>query len=182
MSKVIPDIDAAHRKWIEEQRVFFVASAPLSAEGHVNLSPRGGDCLRVLGPHEIMFRDLIGSGAETTAHLRENGRIVVMFCAFKGPPRILRCHGIGQTILPSDPQFADFNSRFEESSRGVRAFIHIDVKRISTSCGYGVPLYDYKEERPILDNYYNKQSAEELLQFQKDKNQTSIDGLAAFDL
>ena len=129
-----------------------------------------------------MFRDLIGSGAETAAHMRENGRILVMFCSFEGPPRIMRCHGTGSIILPEDPKFAEYDAYFESANKGTRSFVHIDVHRISASCGFGVPLYDYVGERPVLDDYYKVRTPEKLREFMKEKNRRSIDGLPAFDL
>ncbi|HSI85891.1 MAG TPA: pyridoxamine 5'-phosphate oxidase family protein, partial [Candidatus Methylacidiphilales bacterium] len=122
MGKVLPDISPELAEWIAAQKVFFVGSSPLSAEGHVNCSPKGGDCLRVLGPLEVVYQDYTGSGAETAAHLRENGRIVVMFCAFEGPPRIVRLHGRGRYIDARDPQFGEMAARFPPNP-GTRGFV-----------------------------------------------------------
>src|SRR5262245_21635577 len=114
MGKQLEVIDGKLAAWIAKQTLFFVATAPLSATGHVNLSPKGGDAFRVLGPKEVAYQDLTGSGAETAAHLRENGRIVIMFCAFEGPPRILRLHGRGTIVLPGDSRFATLCKLFPE--------------------------------------------------------------------
>src|ERR1700755_2769721 len=130
-------IDEELAAWLLEQHIFFVATAPLDAEGHVNCSPKGGDCFRILGEHAVAYADYTGSGAETAAHLRENGRIVVMFCAFDGPPKIVRLHGYGTGIAADHPRFAEFAKLFP-AHPGTRAFIHVAVRRVSDSCGYSV--------------------------------------------
>jgi hypothetical protein len=137
------------RDWVARQPMFFVGSAPLAADGHVNLSPKGpGGSLRILGDHRVAYLDISGSGSETIAHLRENGRIVVMLCAFEGPPRIVRFHGRGEAILPADPRFdallaeADFEDASLPEAR--RSIIVVDVTRVSDSCGYGVPLMTFE--------------------------------------
>src|SRR4051794_37232389 len=149
MARTYDEIDDHMRAWIARQPMFFVGSAPLAADGHVNVSPKGpGGTFRVLGPRRVAYLDVVGSGVETIAHLRENGRIVVMFCAFEGPPRIVRLHGRG-TVLPLGD--ASLNGvRFEANapSAAERSVIVVDVDRIADSCGYGVPLMAYEGERP----------------------------------
>jgi Pyridoxamine 5'-phosphate oxidase len=145
MARTYEQIDEHMREWIARQPMFFVASAPLAADGHVNVSPKGpGGSLRVLGPDRVAYLDLVGSGAETIAHLRENGRIVVMFCAFDGPPRIVRLHGHGEVVLPGDPRYEPLlaEAAFEEPTvpEARRAIVLVEVARIGSSCGYGVPL------------------------------------------
>ena len=154
MGKIYERIDERLADWIGEQQLFFVATAPGGATGHVNVSPKGPrETFAVLGPLEVAYLDLIGSGIETVAHLRENGRIVVMFCAFAGPPRILRLHGRGEVVAPDDARFetlaqATGIDRIEGGREGSRTVVRIDVERIADSCGYGVPLMSYEGERP----------------------------------
>src|SRR3954466_4539719 len=148
MGKVFDEIDEKLAAGIGRQRMFFVGTAPSGADGHVNVSPKGPiESLRILDPHTVAYLDVIGSGAETIAHLRENGRIVVMLCAFEGPPRILRLHGRGEVLEPGDPRFEDLiapcgvdDPALPESRRAV---IVGDVDRVADSCGYGVPLLSY---------------------------------------
>jgi len=180
MSKTIENITGDLADWMVQQPVFFVATAPLSSTGHVNVSPKGGDSFRVLGPTEVVYQDYTGSGAETTAHLRENGRIVIMFCAFEGPPRIARLHGKGTVIGQGDERFAEMASRFPAHA-GTRAFIHVTVTRVSTSCGYAVPFFDFREHRDQLDRWTNTKSPEEISAYRAAKNSRSIDGLPAFE-
>src|SRR5688572_2205470 len=139
MGKVYERIDAALDEFIRAQQMFFVATAPLSAGGHINLSPKGLDTLRVLGPHTLAYLDYVGSGAETIAHLRENGRIVVMLCTFQGPPRIVRFHGQGAVLEPHEREFSQLRNLFPPEPVA-RAIIRISITRIADSCGYGVPL------------------------------------------
>src|SRR4051795_10480843 len=148
MGKVFDAIDDRLAAWIGRQRMFFVGTAPSGSGGHVNISPKGPiESLRVLGPHEGAYQDVIGSGAETIAHLRENGRIVVMLCAFEGPPRIVRLHGRGEVVLPADARFGPLlaEAAFEETTvpEARRAIVLVEVTRIASSCGYGVPLMDH---------------------------------------
>jgi Pyridoxamine 5'-phosphate oxidase len=191
VAKQFDEIDDAMRRWIGRQRMFFVATAPLSAGGHVNVSPKGPiGTLRVLGPRRVAYLDYSGSGAETVAHLRENGRIVVMLCAFEGPPKIVRLHGTGEVVLAGDERFDalvaecgfDALTEVEEARRSV---IVVDVERISDSCGYGVPVMDYVEERPHYDLSKKKRlrtlGADGLLERQQRHNARSIDGLPAVD-
>src|SRR5688572_18917340 len=181
MGKQRENIDAELSAWISRQRVFFVATAPLSATGHVNLSPKGGEAFVVLGSMEVAYHDYTGSGAETAAHLRENGRIVIMFCAFEGAPKILRLHGRGEVITPGHARFKEMAAQFPINP-GTRAFVHVTVTRFSTSCGYGVPLFQFVEQRDMLDSWAISKGPDELAAYRAHKNQTSIDGLPAVDL
>lgn len=176
MGKLFEEITPALGEWIAAQRMFFVASAPLSADGHVNCSPKGLDTLRILGPREVAYLDLTGSGAETIAHLRENGRIVIMFCALDGPPRIVRLHGRGNVVLPGSADWPRLRAQFPEQL-GDRAIVHIELTRISDSCGFGVPLYEFVEDRAALPQWCAKKGPEGLARYQRDKNAQSIDGL-----
>ncbi|MDP9183522.1 MAG: pyridoxamine 5'-phosphate oxidase family protein, partial [Actinomycetota bacterium] len=150
MSKVFDDIDDKLAAWIAQQPVFFVATAPLSGDGLLNLSPRGLKCLSVLGPRQVAWVDLAGSGVETIAHLQENGRIVLMWCAFTGPPRIVRLHGRGRVCVPGTAEYDDVTAR-HQAHLSTRAVIVVDVDRVSDSCGYGVPLMDLVAERDQMD-------------------------------
>ena len=179
MGKVCDCIDDELAAWIGAQRLFFVATAPLSAEGHVNCSPKGGDSFRVLGPLEVAYQDYTGSGVETVAHLRENGRIVVMFCAFDGKPNIVRLHGRGEVLLPSHPRFAELSALFPPNP-GTRALIHVQVQRVSTSCGYSVPTFDFRADRDILDRWATAKGEEGLAEYRATKNAASLDGLPVF--
>jgi len=179
MSKLRDEIDAELAAWLGEQHIFFVSTAPLSAEGHVNCSPKGGDCFRILGPMEVAYVDYTGSGAETTAHLLENGRIVLMFCAFKGKPDIVRLHGTGEVIPLDDPRFTSLAEHFPYNP-GTRSLVHVQVTRVSTSCGYSVPFMDYQQERETLDKWAAVKGEEGLAEYRALKNAQSIDGLPAF--
>ncbi|HWK25936.1 MAG TPA: pyridoxamine 5'-phosphate oxidase family protein [Solirubrobacter sp.] len=187
MGRVYERIDERQREWIARQPMFFVGTAPAGAGGHVNVSPKGPiGTLRVLGDHRVAYLDIVGSGAETIAHLRENGRICVMFCAFAGPPRILRLHGTGSVILPSDPRFSEvlaLGFAEPEVAESMRAMIVVDVDRISDSCGYGVPLMSYEGERPHLDLSSAKRVRVEgpgaMRRYEEQHNRVSIDGLPA---
>ena len=186
MAQVFDAITDHLADWIARQPMFFVATAPSGADGHVNVSPKGpGGTLRVLGPHEVAYLDSFGSGAETIAHLRDNGRIVVMLCAFEGPPRILRLHGRGEVVLPEDERFEPMLGQWSFDGFGPpearRSIIRVDVERVATSCGFGVPIMEVVGER---DNY--SQSVGKRLRtmgddgyvdFARKRNAQSIDGL-----
>ena len=179
MSKQLPDIDAELAEWIGRQRIFFVATAPLSQDLHINISPKGGDSFRVLGPMEVAYQDFTGSGAETAGHLRENGRIVLMFCAFEGAPKVVRLHGRGEVITSEDARYTRLAAGFP-TNLGARAIVHIRVDRVSSSCGFSVPFFDYKSDRDTLERWAEKQGAENLVTYRAKKNQVTIDGLPAF--
>ena len=180
MSNQRENIGAELAAWIARQRVFFVATAPLAAGGHVNASPKGGESFRVLGPLEVAYQDYTGSGAETAAHVRENGRIVIMFCAFEGPPKIVRLHGHGTVVTVGQPRFAELAKLFPAHA-GTRALIHVAVQRVADSCGYAVPFYDYRCHRDALDKWADSHGPEKMAAYRARKNQKSIDGLPAFD-
>jgi predicted pyridoxine 5'-phosphate oxidase superfamily flavin-nucleotide-binding protein len=176
MGRVRSEIDDAARKFMEAQRVFFVASAPLDAGGHVNLSPKGLDTFRILGPTTVAYVDFNGSGVETIAHLKENGRIVVMFCAFQGPPDILRLYGHGRVVEAHEAEFAELAANFP-ACENVRSIIVVEVTRVKDSCGYGVPLFKYEGERTQLHAWAGHKGPEGLKQYRGEKNRRSIDGL-----
>jgi hypothetical protein len=169
-------IDEKIQQFIAAQHVFFVASAPLDPHGHVNLSPKGLDTFRILGPSTVAYLDLTGSGVETIAHLRENGRIVLMFCAFQGPPKIVRFHGRGRVVEIHEPEFALLKLHFEEME-GTRAIIVVEVSRVRDSCGFSVPLLKYEDDRQQLGAWIQKKGPEGLAKYRHDKNKTSLDGL-----
>ena len=176
MGKIHDQIDDRLRAWIDDQHLFFVATAPLDGEGLVNLSPKGLDTFAVLDPHTVAYLDLTGSGVETIAHLKENGRIVVMFCAFTGPAKIVRLHGTGRVIEPHDAKFAQVKRHFPDLP-GVRSIITVEVSRISDSCGYGVPRYEYEGERDTLVRYAEHLGAAGIADYQAENNLNSLDGL-----
>lgn len=177
MGKLYDEIDARLRRFIEEQQMFFVATAPLAADGHVNLSPKGLDTFAVLGPREVAYLDLTGSGIETLAHLRENGRIVFLFCAFEGPPKLVRLHGTGEAVEPGHPDFEALTAYFPEYA-GTRSVIRAQIDRISDSCGFGVPLYEYGGQREQLVAWAKrKEAGEGVGAYQRQENAKSIDGL-----
>ena len=176
MARTYPTITDELRTFIEAQRMFFVASAPLDAEGHVNVSPKGLDCLRVLGPLRVAYLDLTGSGNETSAHLRENGRLTLLFCAFAGPPRILRLYGVGRVALPGSAAWAALRPLFPDYP-GARQLIVADIARVQTSCGFGVPLYDYAGQRNTLLRWAEAKGEQELDAYRRQKNERSLDHL-----
>ena len=176
MAKEFETITPELSAWIGKQRMFFVATAPLAGDGLVNCSPKGLDSFRITGPKEVAYLDLTGSGVETIAHLRENGRIVIMFCAFEGPPKIVRLQGTGSALLPGTDEFARLRPNFPENP-GTRAIIKIEVSRISDSCGYSVPLYDFVEDRDVLDRWAENKGPEGVRAYQQENNLRSLDGL-----
>ena len=176
MGKIFNEITADLQKWIEKQKMFFVATAPLSPDLHINCSPKGLDSFRILDPHTVAYQDLTGSGIETIAHIRENKRILLMFCAFDGPPKIVRLHGIGEAITTDHEDFENINAQFP-LKRGTRAYIRITLNRISDSCGYSVPLYNFVRDRDVLDKWVDAKTDEQLKEYRLAKNTESIDGL-----
>ncbi len=176
MGKVYDTLEESLKDFIQRQQMFFVATAPLSGSGRINLSPKGLDSLRILGDHSVAYADLVGSGIETVAHIRENGRIVLMFCAFEGPPKIVRLHGQGEVIEPSHGDFQQLRSQFPEYA-GLRCFIRIDCERISDSCGFGVPLFDYAGQRSQLIDWAEGVGAEGMAKYQDKANSKSLDDL-----
>lgn len=186
MGKLYERIDGRLRTFIERQKLFFVATAPLAGGGHVNLSPKGrAGSLVVLDERTVAFLDFGGSHAETIAHLRENGRITLMWCAFEGPPAIVRVHGSGDVVLRDDPRFPELLPRFGDADGpGLRAIIVVNAERISDSCGYAVPFLDYREERPLHTEYFGRKDEEQFAEYcaSREFNSTSIDGLPALPL
>jgi hypothetical protein len=191
MGKTFAGIDGRLARWIAAQPLFFVGSAPLARDGHVNVSPKGPiETLRVLDDHTVAYLDLIGSGAETVAHVRENGRIVIMLCAFQGPPRIVRLHGTGEVILARDARFEQLATRCAFPERRVpearRGIILVHVSRVADSCGYGVPLMSVDGVRPHSEAWAAKKlrvgGVRSLEDYQREKNSRSIDGLSAVEL
>ena len=178
MAKVFDTLPDDLADFIREQHVFFVASAPLAAEGHVNLSPKGMDCLRVLTPNRVAYLDLTGSGNETSAHVAENGRITLMWCAFSGPPRILRLFGQGRTVLPASADWVELRPLFP-GYPGTRQIMVAEVDRVQTSCGFGVPLMTYTGERDALVKYAETTGEVGLARYRQETNAISMDGLPA---
>ncbi|MFN8035255.1 MAG: pyridoxamine 5'-phosphate oxidase family protein [Acidimicrobiia bacterium] len=174
--KVVDGISPELAAFLAAQPVFFVATAPLAAGGHVNVSPKGLDTFAVLDEHTVAYLDLTGSGIETIAHLRENGRVTVMCCAFEGRPKVVRLHGRGEVVTPGDAAFAALRARFGEHP-GVRAVIRIAVERVSTSCGFGVPLMEYRGDRSEMDEWVERKGADRLEDYRRTRNAASIDGL-----
>jgi hypothetical protein len=190
MGKVFEGIDAKLAGWIAAQRLFFVGSAP-SDGGHVNVSPKGPiESLRILDSHHVAYLDVIGSGAETIAHLRDNGRICVMLCAFEGPPRIVRLHGTGSVMLRGDAGYDELLDWFVipdsvATDPGARSVISVEVDRVADSCGFGVPLMSYEGTRPQqpawVDSKLRQNGVAALEAYVAEKNAVSIDGLPAID-
>lgn len=176
MGKTRSVIDEEARRFIEAQHIFFVASAPLDAGGHVNLSPKGLESFRILGPTTVAYVDFNGSGVETIAHLRENGRIVLMFCAFQGPPNIFRLYGRGRAVEAHEAEFTVLAENFPVHD-SARSIIVVEVTRVTDACGYGVPLFNYAGEREQLHAWARKKGPEGLKAYRLEKNKRSIDGL-----
>jgi Pyridoxamine 5'-phosphate oxidase len=176
MAKTYPEIDARLRLFIADQHVFFVASAPTGPGGHVNCSPKGLNTFRILEPTRVAYLDFVGSGVETIAHVRQNGRVVIMFCAFEGPPKIVRLHGRGTIIEPDDPDFPSLLAEFDPKP-GIRAIVRVDVTRISDSCGYGVPLLRFEGERAHMIDWALRKKETGLVTYQREENAASLDGL-----
>ena len=179
MGKRHDSFSADLQAWLAQQKVFFIATAPLGADGHLNCSPKGGDTFRILNDGEVAYLDLTGSGVETIAHLQENGRIVFMFCAFEDPPRIVRLHGRGEVVYPRDPTYLELSRRFPNHP-GARAIIRVRLKRISDSCGFGVPLLDFVGDRDALERWAEKKDPSGLTDYRREKNHTSIDRLPGY--
>jgi len=179
MGKVYQEIDDTLAAWLMRQHIYFVGTAPVGAESSVNVSPKGmGGTFAVLGPLAVAYLDYTGSGIETIAHLRDNGRIVLMFCAFEGPPKIVRLHGSGRVVLPADPEFDQLRPAFgKDRQLGQRAIIVAALTRISDSCGYSVPLMDFHADRDILDKSQQRRDDAYFRKYQRDHNTLSIDGL-----
>ena len=177
MGKVYSVIDDSLREWLDRQHVFFVATAPSGDGGHVNCSPKGRDSFRVIGPTTVAYLDFTGSGIETVAHVRDNGRICVMFCALDGAPRIVRLHGRGEVLTASHEEFFGLQQRFGGRQLGTRAIIRIELDRIGDSCGFGVPVYRFEGERDTLPKWAETKGEQGVADYVKQKNARSIDDL-----
>jgi hypothetical protein len=173
MAKFFDSLTNDQKNFIRRQKIFFTATAP--QQGRVNLSPKGMDTLRILDGNTVAYLDLTGSGNETAAHISENGRLTIMMCAFEGAPLILRLYGRGEVILPQDPQWTAYMKHFEPIP-GMRQIIRLDVESVQTSCGFGVPLFDYTGERDTLVDWAAKKGPEGIFKYHQEKNQRSIDG------
>jgi hypothetical protein len=176
MAKTHDNITPELQTFIRSQHLFFVATAPLSTDGHINLSPKGHDVLRILSDRQVAYLDLTGSGNETSAHLLENGRITLMFCAFEGPPNIVRLYGTGRVVLPDTPEWDVLSPQFTPLL-GMRQIMVVDVERVQSSCGYAVPFFDYVGERETLQKYWDHKGEDGKVAYQQEKNRESIDCL-----
>ena len=176
MGKTYTTIQPSHKEFISRQKMFFVATAPLANDGHINLSPKGKDSFRVLSDTCVAYLDIVGSGNETSAHLLENGRITIMFCAFEGPPNILRLYGKGYAVLPRDENWNEFTSHFE-ITMDTRQIIVVDIYEVQTSCGYSVPLYEFSGERDHARKWAESKGVEGLKKYKLEKNLMSLDEL-----
>lgn len=178
MANALDAITSELRQFIEGQHLFFVATAPMEPDGHVNVSPKGMDTFRVLSPNRVAYLDLTGSGNETSAHLLQNGRITLMFCAFSGKPRILRLYGHGRTVLPGASEWPELVAHFA-SHPGIRQIIIAQITRVQTSCGFGVPLLTFEGDRDALAHWAEAKGDDGLVDYRRRKNSRSIDGLPA---
>lgn len=176
MGQLFDEITPDLAEWIRAQQLYFVSTAPLATSGLVNCSPKGLDSFRILGPREVGYLDLTGSGIETVAHLKENGRIVFMFCAFAGPPRIVRLHGTGEVVQRGHDGFGGLSAQFPDLP-GVRAVIRARLTRIGDSCGFGVPRYDFVEQRETIVRHARSRGERQLAEDRREKNALSLDGL-----
>lgn len=176
MGKFYDSINGHHEEFIKAQHLFFVSTAPLDADGHINLSPKGLDSFKILSPLRVAYMDIVGSGNETSAHILENGRITFMFCAFAGPPNILRLYGKGYTVLPGDSEWPGLATHFKLLA-ATRQIIVADISKVQTSCGFGVPYYEYTGERDHAHKWAEKKGADGLEAYKKEKNLVSLDGL-----
>ncbi len=176
MGKAFSELDDVNVKWIKKQRMFFVSTAPAALDGLLNLSPKGLDAFAVLDSKTVAYLDIVGSGVETIAHVRENGRLIIMFCAFDGAPRILRLWGRGEVVERNDERWDELRANFPEMP-GERSIILLHVSRVQDSCGFGVPRYAYEEDRTTLTDWAQKKGPEGVDEYIAKKNQKSIDGL-----
>jgi hypothetical protein len=176
MSSFHDSIREQEKAFIAKQKMFFVATAPLGRDTHINLSPKGCDSFRVLSPNRVAYMDLVGSGNETSAHLLENGRITFMFCSYDGPPNILRLYGNGRSVLPGDDEWAELSGLFDLRTY-TRQIIVADIHKIQNTCGYSVPLYTYTGERTQAQQWAEKKGVAGIEEYKREKNRVSIDGL-----
>ena len=176
MGKLYETIAEIHAEFIRRQPFFFVATAPLSSDGHINVSPKGLDTFRILDSNRVAYLDLTGSGNETSAHLLENGRITFMFCAFEGQPQILRLFGKGRTVLPTSPAWQELRPLFPDLP-GVRQILVADIDQVQTSCGLGVPLMAYQGQRERLPKWADAKGEDGIARYHQERNAASLDGL-----
>jgi hypothetical protein len=176
MGRASDRLDERSIQFIAAQKMFFVATAPSGDAGLLNVSPKGLDTFAILDPQTVAYLDLVGSGVETIAHLRQNGRIVLMMCAFEGPPNILRIYGKGDVIEPGDAEWSELRGRFP-ALPGARSVIRVKVERVSDTCGFAVPLYRYEGDRSTLLDWTEKKSPEAIEQYKAEKNRRSLEGL-----
>ncbi|MGC5325406.1 pyridoxamine 5'-phosphate oxidase family protein [Brevibacillus sp. SYSU BS000544] len=176
MGKLFPSLLPEHEEFITKQRIFFVGSAPLDKEGHINISPKGYDVFRIFSTTEVAYLDLTGSGNETSAHILENDRITLMFIAFEGPPMILRLYGKGRSILPEMPEWESISKQFSLLP-GTRQIIYVNLHAVKTSCGYSVPFYSFEGERNSLQKWATTKGEQALTEYRKEKNAKSMDGI-----
>lgn len=176
MAKQFPAMLPEHIQFISKQHLFFVGSSALSQDGHVNLSPKGYDTFRVLSDTQVAYLDLTGSGSETSAHINENGRLTIMFCAFEGPPNILRLYGTGRVVLPKMKEWEVLYPQFDPLP-GARQIIALDIHKVHTSCGYSIPFMSFEKERDTLQRWADQKGEEGLKSYWEQKNSASIDGL-----
>jgi Pyridoxamine 5'-phosphate oxidase len=181
MGKTYDAVDGRLRDFVERQPVFFVATAPSGDGGHVNVSPKGlADTFVVVDDRTVAYLDLTASGAETIAHVRQNGRITLMFCSFERTPNVVRLHGQGRVVSLYDDEFAAWAARFP-ANPAARAVVVVDVERVSDSCGYALPVMALQEERDVLTPNMARRGADGIVAYRRSKNAVSIDGLPAFD-
>jgi hypothetical protein len=180
MAKIYDEITPEIGAWLTRQKMFFVATAPSGSEGHINCSPKGLDTFRILSPQRVGYLDLTGSGAETIAHIRDNGRLVFMFCALEGAPQIVRLHGRATVVRPQSPEWDALAPEFPELP-GARSIIVADITRIADSCGYSIPRYTFVEPRDSLLKLAAKRGPEGVAAAQQRNNVRSIDGLPALE-
>lgn len=175
MAKFFPELTSSHIEFLQRQKIFFVASAP--QEGRVNLSPKGMDTFRVLGPRRVGYLDATGSGNETAAHLRQNGRLTLMFCSFEGSPLIFRIYARGRVVRPSDGDWIQLRPLFGPAMPGERQLVLAEIENAQTSCGFGVPFFSYQGEREQLVEWAERKGSDGLAVYRAEKNVRSIDGL-----
>lgn len=175
MGKFFTSLTAEHQQFVAAQHIFFVATAP--TRGRVNVSPKGMDTFRLLSSSRAAYLDFTGSGSETSAHLIDNGRITLMFCAFSGAPLILRMYGRGRSIQPEDGEWTQLRPLFGEEIPGERQIVDVSIESVQTSCGFGVPLFDFAKDRTLLRDWAQKKGPDELIAYRVQKNSASIDGL-----
>lgn len=177
MGKIYDGLDDKLQAFIGSQKMFFVATAPLAEDGLINLSPKGMDgTFQILDDKTVAYLDLVGSGIETVAHVRQNGRLTIMFCAFDGPPKILRLYGKGDVIEPDDAEYAELAPRFPDLP-GARTIVRLRCERIADACGFAVPLMDYRQDRRVLTDYAVQKGPDGLREYKEKKNRHSLDGL-----